>query len=78
MRARQEYHTLTRQELDWLAGEPLPEKVAMSLINANLAIPVNAAIATNILSDGSISGADAARDTPIDLSNSRWPDAAHG
>jgi hypothetical protein len=50
----------------------------MSLINANLAIPVNAAIATNILSDGSISGADAARDTPIDLSNSRWPDAAHG
>lgn len=78
MRARQEYHTLTRQELDLLAGEPLPEKAAMSLINANLAIPVNAAIAANILSDGSISGPDAARDTPIDLSNPHRSDAAQG
>jgi hypothetical protein len=63
------YKKLTRDELDQLAGEALPEKAAMSLINANLAIPVNAAIAANILSDHSIAYADATQDTPIDQSN---------
>jgi hypothetical protein len=37
----------------------------MSLINANIAIPVNAAIAANILSDGSIAGAGATQTDPI-------------
>jgi hypothetical protein len=63
------YKRLTRDELEQLAGEPLPEKAAMSLVNANLAIPVNAAIAANILSDHSIAYADATQDTPIDQSN---------
>jgi hypothetical protein len=53
------YHKLTRAELDQLAGEPLPEKAAMSLINSNLAVPVNAAIAMNLLSDNSVAYADA-------------------
>jgi hypothetical protein len=48
-----EYRKLTRKDLDQLAGEALPEKAAMSLVNANLAIPVNAAVAANVLSDGS-------------------------
>jgi hypothetical protein len=65
----QEYRTLSREELDALAGEPLPERAAMSLVNANLAIPVNAAIAANVLSDGAIAYADAVQDTPIDQSN---------
>ncbi len=65
----QEYRTLSREELDALAGEPLPERAAMSLVNANLAIPINAAIAANVLSDGSIAYADATQDTPIDQSN---------
>lgn len=65
----EEYKRLTRAELEQLAGEPLPEKAAMSLVNANLAIPVNAAIAANILSDHSIAYADATQDTPIDQSN---------
>jgi hypothetical protein len=60
-----EYRKLTRAELDELAGEPLPERAAMSLINANLAIPINAAIAANILSDGSAAGAGALQNTPI-------------
>ena len=64
-----EYHTLTKDELEELAGEHLPERAAMSLINANLAIPVNAAIAANVLSDGSIAYADATQQTPIDQSN---------
>jgi len=41
----------------------------MSLINANVAIPVNAAIAANILSDGSSAIAGATQQTPIDQSN---------
>jgi hypothetical protein len=64
-----QYKKLSRDELEQLAGEALPEKAAMSLINANLAIPVNAAIAANVLSDGSIAWADAQQDTPIDQSN---------
>ncbi|HZQ86798.1 MAG TPA: hypothetical protein VFA83_18275 [Acidimicrobiales bacterium] len=47
----EELRKLTREELDQLAGEPLPERAAMSLINANIAIPINAAIAANVLSD---------------------------
>jgi len=69
MTEKQEYQRLTREQLDELVGEPLPEKAAMSLVNANLAIPINAAIAANVLSDGSIAYADAAQTTPIDQSN---------
>jgi hypothetical protein len=64
-----EYRKLTREELTELAGEELPERAAMSLVNANLAIPINAAVAANVLSDGSIAYADAAQQTPIDQSN---------
>jgi hypothetical protein len=64
-----EYRSLTREELNQLAGEELPERAAMSLINANLAIPVNAAIAANVLSDGSIAYADALQQAPIDQGN---------
>jgi hypothetical protein len=55
----QEYRTLTREELDELAGEKLPDRAAMSLINANLAAPINAAVAANVLSDNSIAYANA-------------------
>jgi hypothetical protein len=65
----QEYRKLTREELDKLAGEELPERAAMSLVNANLAIPINAAVAANVLSDHAIAYADATQDTPIDQSN---------
>ena len=64
-----EYQRLSREELDALAGEPLPERAAMSLVNANLAIPVNVALAANVLSDGAIAYADATQTTPIDQSN---------
>jgi hypothetical protein len=61
-----EYHKLTREELEKLAGEELPERAAMSLINANLAIPINAAIAANILSDNAIAAAQATQTGNID------------
>ena len=65
----EEYRKLTKEDLDELVGEELPERAAMSLVNANIAIPVNAAIAANVLSDGAIAYADAAQTTPIDQSN---------
>ena len=64
-----EYRKLTREELSELVGEELPERAAMSLVNANIAIPVNAAVAANVLSDGAIAYADAAQNTPIDQGN---------
>jgi hypothetical protein len=54
-----EYKKLTREDLDAIAGEPLPERAAMSLINANLALPINAAVAANVLSDNAIAAAEA-------------------
>jgi hypothetical protein len=55
----EEYRTLTREELDALAGEELPERAAMSLVNANIAAPINAAVALNALSDHSTAYASA-------------------
>ena len=62
----QEYRTLTREELEQLAGEQLPERAAMSLINLNVAVPVNAAVAANVLSDNATAYADAAQDAAIE------------
>ena len=45
--------------------EALPERTAMSLVNANLALPINAAIAANVLSDASVAAANAQQQTPI-------------
>ena len=65
----QEYKRLSREELDELAGEALPERAAMSLINANLAAPVNAAVAANVLSDNSVAYANAEQNVDITQSN---------
>jgi hypothetical protein len=65
----EEYRRLTHEELNEIAGEELPERAAMSLINANLAIPVNAAIAANVLSDNAIAYADATQTGDITQGN---------
>jgi hypothetical protein len=54
-----EYKQLSREELNALAGEELPERAAMSLINANVAAPINLAAALNVASDNSIAYANA-------------------
>jgi hypothetical protein len=64
-----DYKPLTRDELDALAGEALPERAAMSLINANVAAPINAAVALNVASDNSIAYANATQDAPITQTN---------
>jgi hypothetical protein len=65
MAEQEQYRTLTREELDELACEALPERAAMSLINANLAAPINAAVAANVLSDHSVAIANATQTAPI-------------
>jgi hypothetical protein len=63
------YRQLSRDELNAIAGEELPERAAMSLINANVAAPINAAVAANVLSDGSIAYANAQQTGDITQSN---------
>jgi hypothetical protein len=63
------YKQLTREELNEIAGEELPERAAMSLINANVAAPINAALALNVLSDNSVAYANAEQTAPIEQSN---------
>jgi hypothetical protein len=67
--ANAEFKVLTREELDAIAGEALPERAAMSLINANVAAPINLALAANVLSDNSTAIAAALQDAPVDQSN---------
>jgi hypothetical protein len=60
---------LTQEELDQQSGEQLPDREAMSLIDANIAAPVNAAVAANVLSDNSVAYANAEQNVDIDQSN---------
>ncbi|MDP9440819.1 MAG: hypothetical protein M3P34_01270 [Actinomycetota bacterium] len=60
---------LTPEELEQQDGEQLPDREAMSLVNANLAVPVNAAVAANVLSDGAVAYADADQYADIDQGN---------
>jgi hypothetical protein len=59
-----EKRELTRAEIEAKAVE-LPDREAMSLVNANLAAPINLAAALNVLSDGSTAVAGAQQIAPI-------------
>jgi hypothetical protein len=56
---------LTPEEIEEQEGAELPEREEMSLINANIAAPVNAAVAANVLSDNSTATATANQYAPI-------------
>jgi hypothetical protein len=43
----------------------LPDREALSLVNANVAAPINAALALNVLSDNSVAFANAQQTAPI-------------
>mgnify|MGYP006185505195 CR=1 FL=1 len=60
---------LSSEELEKQGTENLGEREEMSLVNANLAAPVNAAVALNVASDDSIAYANAEQDVDIDQSN---------
>jgi len=60
---------LTAEELEAQEGEELPDREEMSLINANVAAPVNLAAALNVLSDDSTATANAEQTAPITQSS---------
>ena len=64
-----ELDALTPEELEAQGAEELPDREAMSLLNANIAAPVNAAAALNVLSDNSTATATATQTADIDQTN---------
>ncbi len=70
---RDEVVDLTDEEIANETGEELPDREAMSLLNLNVAAPVNAAVAANVLSDGSVAYANAEQTAPITQSTSPTP-----
>jgi hypothetical protein len=62
-----------QDELEEQDAAELPDREAMSLINANLAAPINAAVAANVLSDNSVAYANAEQTAPITQGNMTPP-----
>jgi hypothetical protein len=60
---------LTEEEIAQEQADTLPDREEMSLVNANVAAPINAAIAANVLSDNSTATADATQVAPITENN---------
>jgi hypothetical protein len=60
-----ESKAVTRQEIEAYQISQLPDREAMSLVNANVAAPINAALALNVLSDNSTAVAVAQQSAPI-------------
>ena len=69
----QEPQGLTQEELAAQDAAELPDREEMSLINTNIAAPINAAVAANVLSDGSIAYANAQQTAPITQSTAPLP-----
>jgi hypothetical protein len=57
--------TFNRADIEQQQMAELPNREAMSLVNANVAAPINAALALNVLSDGSMAVAQAQQFAPI-------------
>ena len=60
---------LSKDEIESQVGEQLPNREQMSLINANVAAPINLALAANVLSDNSVAYANAVQTAPITQTN---------
>jgi hypothetical protein len=58
-------YDITIEELEAQCVETLPERSVMALVNANIAAPINAALALNVLSDNSVAVANAQQYAPI-------------
>jgi hypothetical protein len=59
---------LTADEVDAQHGEELPEREAMSVVDANAAAPLNAAAALNVLSEDSTAVSNAEQTAEIEQS----------
>jgi len=60
-----ESKAIARQEIEAYQVSQLPDREAMSLVNANVAAPINAALALNVASDSSTAIAAAQQTAPI-------------
>jgi hypothetical protein len=56
---------LSTEELQQQESSELPDREAMSLVNANVAAPINLAAALNVLSDNSTAQAAAMQNAPV-------------
>ena len=56
---------LSLAELEAEEVVELAEREELSLVNANLAVPINVALAANVLSDNSVAYGDAQQHAPI-------------
>jgi hypothetical protein len=61
----QEQQAPSNEELDQEQLADLPDREEMSLINANVAVPVNAGVAANVLSSDSTATASPTQHAPI-------------
>ena len=66
---RIEERALSAEELEQQTGEHVPDREEMALVDLNLAAPVNAAVAANVLTENSTATADATQDAVIDQAN---------
>lgn len=64
------HQVINRADVEQQQMTELPDREAMSLVNANIAAPINLALAANILSDGSIAYASATQVAEITQSTS--------
>ncbi len=64
-----EIQGLSLEELEGHTGEHLPDREEMSLVNANVAAPVNLALAANLFSDNSTAIANAEQNNFIEQNN---------
>ena len=69
----------SREELDDEKVVQLPDRTEMSLVNANVAAPINAALALNVLSDNSTAIAYAPQTItfPTSVINVVWTQSPH-
>ncbi len=61
---------LSLEELEAQNVERLPDREEMSLVDVNVAIPVNPAVSASVFSEDSTAAADAEQNTTNDQSNS--------
>jgi hypothetical protein len=66
---RAEAPELSAEEIEAQGGDELPDREQMSLIDGNIAAPVNAAAAVNLASDGAVTGASSTQDAPVTQGN---------
>jgi len=64
-----QFNELTPEELELEEAVELPDREQLSLVVANIAVPINAAVAANVLSDDAVAYADAAQDTAVGQAN---------